>query len=385
MIGLGLDLLFLIPRETGGRETYARQLVAALFEAEPTLSATAFVNREAGPELARDLGPNLSVVALPVSARRPEQWAAGELGLLPRAATRAGVQVLHSLANFAPASGHFTRVLTVHDLQYRAVPELLSAPRRLGTAALMRLATRRAARIIAVSEFTAGELVSGLGVPRERIDVVPNGPGIRPSGAIAEEELRRRYELGARPVALTISTALAHKNLRGLLDGFAELPAPRRPALVIVGAGTDAGELVQHARAIGIASDARLLGYQPAEVVEGLYRVAACAVMPSLYEGFGLPVLEAMARGVPVACSDIPALREVAGEGAVWFDPRRPAAIATAIERLLSDTALARRLRAEGPGRAAQFSWRRTAEGTLASYRRALAGRGPSTPARASA
>jgi glycosyltransferase involved in cell wall biosynthesis len=385
MIRLGLDLLFLIPRETGGRETYARQLIAALFETEPALSVTAFANRDAGPELRRDFGPNLSVVALPVSARRPEQWAAGELALLPLAATRARVQLLHSPANFGPAWGRFRRVITLHDLQYRALPELLTPARRLGTGALIRLAAKRADRVITGSEFSAAELVSELGLPRDRIDVVPHGAGIRASGAIAEEELRSRFELGARPVALTISTALPHKNLRALLDGVAEIPAEQRPLLVIAGAGTDGEALAEHARAVGIANDARLLGYQPADVVEGLYRLASCAVMPTLYEGFGLPVLEAMAHGVPVACSDIPVLREVAGTGAVWFSPRRPTEIATAIEQLLTDAALVERLRAEGPRRAAQFSWRRAAEGTLASYRRALAGRGPRTPARASA
>jgi glycosyltransferase involved in cell wall biosynthesis len=368
---LGLDLLFLIPRETGGRETYARQLITAMLDADTELRATAFVNREAEPDVRGSFGSSLDVVAVPVSARSPGQWAVGELALLPRAAARARVDVLHSLANFGPASGRFARVLTIHDLQYRAVPELLTRSRRAGTAALIGLAARRAQRIISVSAFTAGELVGQLSLPPERIEVIPNGVAAPASDAVSEAELRERHQLGDRPVALTVSTALSHKNLVALLDAQALIPAERRPVLMLVGAGTDGPELRARASAAGVQADTRLLGFQPAEALEGLYRLATCAVMPSLYEGFGLPVLEAMIRGVPVACSDIPALREVAGESAVWFAPRAPE-IATAIVRLLDDHALARELAESGRRRAERFTWTRAAEATLGCYRRAL-------------
>jgi glycosyltransferase involved in cell wall biosynthesis len=115
----------------------------------------------------------------------------------------------------------------------------------------------------------------------------------------------------------------------------------------------------------------RFLGWTDGAELEGLYRAARCFVFPSLYEGFGLPVLEAMARGVPVACSNRSALPEVAGDAALLFDPEDVAAIADALERLLTDDALAQRLGEAGREQAQQFSWRRAAEGTLASYRRA--------------
>jgi glycosyltransferase involved in cell wall biosynthesis len=380
---LGLDLLFLVPHETGGRETYARQLIATMLEVEPGLSATAFVNRDAGPDVRRSFGAHIAVRQIPVSARSPAQWAAGELALLPRAATRAGVDVLHSLANFAPATGRFARVLTIHDLQYRAVPELLTPARRAGTAAMIGLAVRRAARIIAVSAFTARELESELSVPPGRIDVIPNGPGAPAGEAIPEATLRERHELGDRPVALTVSTALPHKNLEALLEAVALTRADRRPVIVLAGAGTDSEALQARARRAGVEADCRLLGFQPAGALQGLYSLASCVVVPSLYEGFGLPVLEAMARGVPVACSDIPALREVAGDAALEFSPRAPE-IAAAITRLITDEALARRLAQAGRHRAEAFTWRAAAEATLDCYRRAL-GRAPSRPARASA
>jgi glycosyltransferase involved in cell wall biosynthesis len=124
--------------------------------------------------------------------------------------------------------------------------------------------------------------------------------------------------------------------------------------------------------ALDLEHDVRFIGWVSPEEVEGLYRCAACFVFPSLYEGFGLPVLEAMARGVPVACSDRASLAEVAGDAARLFDPERPQEIADAIEVLLRDRGEAARLRAAGLERSALFSWSATAHGTLASYERAL-------------
>ena len=369
---LGLDLLFLIPRESGGRETYARELISAMLELDPAIRATAFANREAEGELRRTYGSQLSVVGLPVTARRPGQWAIGELALLPVAAARAGVEIVHSLANFAPAHGRFHRVITIHDLQYRAVPQLLTAARRAATAAMIGLAARKADRIIAVSESGARELAASLPVPRERIEVIPNGVGTPVSDAVPEAELRDRYAIGNRRVVLSISTALPHKNLGALFGALALLAPERRPLLVIAGLGTDGAPVRERARAAGVETDIRLLGYQPPEVLEGLYRLARCVVMPTLYEGFGLPVLEAMARGVPVACSAIPSLRELVGDSALMFSPQRTSEIAAAIEQLVLDDALRRELGEAGRGRASQFSWRRAAETTLACYRKVL-------------
>jgi glycosyltransferase involved in cell wall biosynthesis len=142
---------------------------------------------------------------------------------------------------------------------------------------------------------------------------------------------------------------------------------------VLAGHDTDAPDLRARAAAAGVAEDVRLLGALTTAELEGLYAVADCLVLPTLHEGFGLPVIEAMARSLPVACSDIPALREVAGEAALYFDPRDAAQIAAAIGELIGDPGTAARLRELGLERAAGFSWSAAAEGTLASYRRALA------------
>lgn len=287
------------------------------------------------------------------------------------AARRARVELLHSMANFAPASGPFRRVVTIHDLQYRAVPELLPWPARPATHALVSLAARRADRIIAVSGAGGDEIVTGLGIEPAKIDVVPNGVRPAPAEAITAG-VRGRHRLGPRPVVLAVATNLPHKNLPVLIEALALMLSERRPLLVIAGHGTDDEGLLAQAVAAGIADDVRLLGGLSTEGLDSLYALAGCLVLPTLHEGFGLPALEAMARSVPVVCSDIAALREVAGDAALYFDPHAPAQIAARIAEAITDTDLGEQMRERGRERAAKFSWTAAAEGTLASYRRAL-------------
>ncbi len=303
------------------------------------------------------------------------------------------------MANFAPPWGRFRRVVTIHDLQYLAVPELLSPANRLATSTLVSLAAHRARRIIAVSSAGADEIVSGLRIARARIDVVPNGirlppavaaapgaltppataaAGLTPSPSSApslpspSDDLLARLQPDGRPFALAVATNLPHKNLPALIDALALIPSAERPLLAIAGHDTDDGRLQAQAAAAGVGEDVRLLGHCSTAELDALYTFAACLVLPTLHEGFGLPVLEAMARSLPVACSDIPALREVGGSAALYFDPRAPAQIAAAISELIADTGLAGRLRELGRVQAGRFSWAAAAAGTLTSYRRAL-------------
>jgi glycosyltransferase involved in cell wall biosynthesis len=366
-VHVGLNLVYLVPGETGGMETYARELIPALLAERPDLRLTAFVSRDAAgsPGLWSELVP---AVLVPVRPRRRAEWVRGEQQLLPGLARRAGVDLVHSLASTAPAWGAFRRVVTIHDVIYRIHPEAHARARALALRLLVPLAARRSHRIVAPSQTTRDDLVRLLGVPAGKIDVVPNG--LRPPPAAAA----RRREPGERPVVLTASAKRPHKNLARLLDALAAIPPERRPQLVLPGYATPhEQELRERARRLGLERDTRFLGWVPDEELEALYAAATCFVFPSLYEGFGLPVLEAMARGVPVACSDRGALREVAGDAALIFDPERPQAIAAAIERLLADPAERERLRHAGLAHAARFSWQETARGTLASYERALA------------
>jgi len=185
-----------------------------------------------------------------------------------------------------------------------------------------------------------------------------------------------------RPLVLTASAKRPHKNLARLIRAVALIPPHRRPLLVLPGYPTPyESELRALARSLAIEGEVCLLGWVADRELDALYARASCFVFPSLYEGFGLPVLEAMARGVPVATSDRASLPEVAGDAALYFDPLSPRSIAAALERLLADENLAARLRSQGRERARRFTWDACAEGTVAVYRQALAVAG--SPSRA--
>jgi glycosyltransferase involved in cell wall biosynthesis len=379
-VHVGLNLVFLTPGEQGGMETYARELIPELVAAAPEHRFTCFVNRDAASANGPWQGLTGSVV-VPVSARSRMQWVRGEQLLLPPLAQRAGVDLLHSFASTAPGWGSFSRVVTIHDLIYRTLPEAHPGVRALGMRVLVPLAARRSARVIADSQATAADVRRYLHVAPHRVDVVALGIGAAArTAALPEADVRAMVDAGDRAIVISVSAKLAHKNLLRLIGALASIPASQRPLLVLPGYPTPhEAQLRARVAALGVADDVRFLGWVSAAELEGLYAAARCVVLPTLAEGFGLPVLEAMARGVPVACSDIPVLREVAGDDARFFDPRSETAIAQAIGQLLgdsdsdSDSDLASRLRAAGPARARQFSWRRAAEQTLAVYERALA------------
>ena len=368
-VHVGLNLIFLVPGETGGMETAARETIPALVAAAPAGTRfTAFVNRDAGPGPWGELIPKIEV---PVRVANRLEWVRGEQLLLPRLASSAGVDLVHSLASTAPTWGRFKRVVTVHDLIYRRFPEAHAGVRSLGMRVLVPLGVRRSDRVIVDSTSTKRDLVGLLGTPEDRIDVVPLGCGtISHREPLPESLLRERLELGERPVLLALSAKRPHKNLSALLEALA-LVEPR-PILVVGGYPTDhERELRARAASLRIAADVRWPGWLEPDEVEGLWELSAGFVFPSLYEGFGLPVLEAMARGVPVACSNASSLPEVAGDAALLFDPHDRPAIAAAIEKLVAGGPAVDRLRAAGRERAAAFTWQRTASLTLETYARA--------------
>jgi glycosyltransferase involved in cell wall biosynthesis len=368
-VHVGLNLAFLVPGEGGGRETHARELALALAETRPDLRLTSFVGRDARGRSGfwREVG---RVVSLPITPRSRPQWAWAELAAVPVAAARAGVDVLHSPANLGPITGPFARVLTLHDLLYRRHPELLTPAMRWGTEALLPAAARRAHRVVTVSRASRDEIVAELGIPSERIDVVPNGVTSPAAGDAAAA--RTRLAAGDRQIALSVASDLPHKNLASLLDALALIPSDERPVLALAGHGTDGPRLRDHALFLGVEEDLRLIGAVSVRELEDLYAAADVLVTTTRYEGFGIPILEAMARGVPVACSDLPVLREIAGEAARWLDPDEPGTVAGAIRELLGGGPEAGRLREAGLERARRFSWKAAAAATAASYERAL-------------
>jgi glycosyltransferase involved in cell wall biosynthesis len=340
---------------------------------------TAFVNREAARSSDGPWGEVLPAVTVPVNARNRVQWVLGEQLLLPRLATRAGVDLVHSLASTTPLRGRFARVVTIHDLIYARFPDAHSGLRDKGMGVLVPSGARRSDRVIADSLSTREDLIELIGISPKKIDVIPLGLGaVRRAQPLGEFETRERFGLGERRVLLSLSAKRPHKNLRALIDALVQLDPEERPVLVLPGYATaHERELRAHARALCAEDDVRFPSWVSAEELEGLWALSSAFVFPSLYEGFGLPVLEAMARGVPVACSNASSLPEVAGDAALMFDPESADEIARTLRRMLSDAPLRARLAALGRERAKGFTWDRAASLTLESYARALGSLSP--------
>jgi glycosyltransferase involved in cell wall biosynthesis len=372
---VGLNLVYLVPGETGGMETYARELLPRL-AAIDGLRLTAFVNREAAEERHAPWGQAVAMEVVPVRARNRLEWVRGEQQHLPRMAADAGCALVHSLASTAPLRGRVPRITTIHDLNYRKLPGAHFGVRSLGMRVLVPGAARRSRRVVVDAASTRDDLVAHLGLAPQKVDVIPLGvtvPPPAPPGGAARA--RRRLGLDERPVVLSPSAKRPHKNLERLLRALAAIPSERRPQLVVPGYPTPhERELRELTRQLGIEDAVVWPSWVAADELEDLYAAASCLVFPSLYEGFGLPVLEAMARGVPVATSGRASLRELASGAALLFDPEDVDEIRASVERLVSDPAERERLAGLGRRRARCFTWERTADLTAASYERTLSG-----------
>jgi glycosyltransferase involved in cell wall biosynthesis len=375
---VGFNLLYLVPGEVGGSEIYARNLLGAIREVEPELELVVYAAPEAIDSLhAESWADGVVFKGGPVRSRAKPLRAAAELTWLPWRARRDRVQLLHSLGTTSPPLGTVPSVVTVLDLIYLHFPETFPAASRLGLRLLVPPGAHRADRVIAISEAGKRDLIETLGLDPGRIEVVHLGFGFRERADPAPEaELRERYRLGDSAIVLTISPALRHKNLARLIDAFAEVVRDRDAVLVVVGhGGLERDSLVARARERGIEERLRFTGWVDERDLEGLYAAARVFVYPSLLEGFGLPLLEAMRRGVPVACSNVSAMPEVAGDAAELFDPYEAEAIAAAVARLLEDNARREELVARGRERVPRFTWERAARATLALYRDVIGAR----------
>jgi glycosyltransferase involved in cell wall biosynthesis len=362
-VKVGLNLMFLV-EGAGGAGRYAEELVPALLQAEPTLRLAIFVNRDAPRRLAgAEWAGDVDWVRLPTRfSNRTHLF--GQATAIPVIAARRRLDVVHSLANGGPPlTVGARRVVTLLDLIWLHQREAWGTPAAVRTMAVMtRISARTAHRVITISEAARDDLVRHFGLDAGKIDVTPLGVRIPEAVARAEET----------GLVLCVAQKRPYKNLEALVRAVAAL-RDEGATLVLPGAPTEhESELRVLADRLGIAERVRFPAWVTDDELEALYASATCFVLPSLIEGFGLPVLEAMARGVPVACSDRPALPEVVGDAALLFDPTDQTAVTDAVRRLLLDEGLRQSLAARGFERARLFTWRRAAEETIASYRRAL-------------
>ena len=363
---VGIDAHMVGGRETGN-ETYVKGLIDG------------FVDR-AGGDLELTVYHVGSPWMTPTPTTRFKRLLTGNpvvrLGAeLPLRSLAERLDILH-MTYGAPVWSAAPVVLTVHDICYATNPEWFS-PRDLRVlSTVVPRSIRLAAHVITDSDSARREIIDHYRVPEEKISSIPIGAG---AGAMAITLEEARQELAGldlkleRPYLLTVGNLQPRKNLVRLVEAFNQLVSGGHDIdLVIVGPRHFRAEDVFQA-AQAATGRIHFTGYVSDRQLAACYRCSTAFVLPSLYEGFGLPVLEAMAHGVPVACSNAGALPEVAGDAAVLFDPRSVEAIAAAVSSILSDTILRDRLSQAGKARAAQFSWRRTAELTFSIYEKARA------------
>jgi glycosyltransferase involved in cell wall biosynthesis len=276
----------------------------------------------------------------------------------PRALRKMGAALVHAPNCFLPLRRPCPGVVTIHDLAFEEYPEDFARTTGWKYRTFTPRAARSAERVICVSEFTRDDVCRRYGIDRDKTRVIPEAPAL-PTGA---------REPPPGPYLLAVGDLRRKKNFRALAAAFKSLHDGGYPHRLVI-AGVDAGEGPAVRAAAGDAP-LELTGYLADDELDALMRGADVLVHPSLYEGFGLVVLEAMARGVPVACANATALPETAGGAAALFTPTDPKDIAAMIE-----VALVKReeMAAAGRARAAEFSWQRTAEQTAAVYRELVA------------
>ncbi|MBI3667596.1 MAG: glycosyltransferase family 4 protein [Acidobacteria bacterium] len=376
---IGVNALYLIPGGVGGTEIYLRHLLAALAEIDPLDQYFVFLNAEtaaAEPPLV-PAAPNFLVVSSRLrAANRPARLLWEQLALPFQAAARR-LDVLFCPGFTSPLLTWIPRLTVIHDLQHKRQPQNFGPIELAAWRAAVWLSARFSRRIVTVSENSRRDILKIYGLKPDRVQVVRHG--VEPEFFCLGENPainRRLLEaagIGDRPYLLAVSTVHQHKNWSQLLEAYRRLCDQGWPHhLVIAGlAGNYYSELVRLVGAAGLSDRVHFTGWVSRPVLRALFKYAAALVFPSTFEGFGLPVLEAMAAGVPVACSDIAPLREIAGDSVLYFDPDSPGAIAAAVSRLLSDADLARRLVAAGREAAAGFTWKAAAEQTLAILRQA--------------
>lgn len=349
-----VDLLFFTGKK-GGMESYVREVYSRLSTDDPDLAFIGFASAELFAMGAQWFPGDL--VDSGLSGEDRVAWARGELFAVDRAARRLGADLVHAPANFGPARPRVPVVLTVHDLLAFKHPEYVPGAYAGVLRAMIRRAARVARRVLTVSEASKRDLVELLAIPADRVSVTPLA-GSAPVGPSPAPD--RRSDL-----LLAVGNRMPHKNFERLLEAMALLPAAERPELVVTGSHGD-DPLASVVDRLGLGEWVRLHGWIETAELDRLYAEATALVFPTLFEGFGLPTLEAMSRGCPVICSDLPVMHEVAGDAARYVDPGDAASIAEAITALLADPAERSRRSAMGLEQARRFGWERTAAETRA-------------------
>lgn len=367
-----LNALFLDPAASGGPETYLRGLAPAVQELRPDASLTVVTTRRGAVALQRARWPErgIAIQELPCDEGQRTRRQFAEQILLPRLARRLRADVLHSLASVAPIRVRgVAHVITLHDVTFMH-HSTFNRITTWGMCQVIPRAARRADALIAVTESSRDDICRTLGLSPGMFTVIPHGAGAvaaRPSRHDART--RERFGLDGARIVLCVGAKRPHKNQAILIRA---LPQLARDVRLVLAGHPEPYEQTLRALASQLAVEDRVLfaDWVAPDDLEALWSIAAVAAFPTLAEGFGLPLLEAMARGVPVAASDLPVFHELAGSWPIFFDPRDPADAARAIEAALTQPPEPER----GRMIASRFTWRAAAEATWSVYDRCTSG-----------
>lgn len=367
---IGLNFSFLPPGIPGGMATYSWSLLDALV----ALNRYRFVlYAQAGHVVPEHLADHVRLVTVPLFGGRLKRvmW---EQTALPVLALKDRVDLMFSSGNAGPVLGWFAKVVTIHDLIYAMVPDRVDRHQARYRRVMDVMTARTADAVISVSEATANDIRFCKLPVGGRLHVVPEAAGPGFSAATPDDDpIDRAMITVAEPFVMMVASVLPHKSPRMVVDAAATLWHGAGIRTVIL--GTDPrGALAQTLMAAGNTGIVCLYGV-PTPVLAAYYRRALCLVMPSEYEGFGLPILEAQISGCPVITTRRGALPEVAGDAAIFVEPGNAAAMADAVLGLYHDTAARAALVARGFPNAARFSWEQAAERTAAIFDDCLARR----------
>ncbi|MDR7255340.1 glycosyltransferase involved in cell wall biosynthesis [Nocardioides sp. BE266] len=349
----------------GGMETYTRELYRQLGQMDTGLDFVALASAE-GARLDLSWFPG-EVVASRLSGENRFVWAFGELVASSWTARRRKADLVHCPATLGPMWTSMPTVITIHDMLYWSHPELMTTP--LYTRPVMWMEKRgaaNAAHVVTDSQVSADEIVKYLGFPDERLHVVPLAADHPAAPAAADRPTEN--------LVIASGQRRPHKNWDRLIRALALVDEDVRPRLVITGGRGD-DPLAPVVAESGMADWVELRGWVEDDELADLRSRARAMAFPTLAEGFGLPILEAMVQGLPVLASDLPVLREVGGDAALWFDPFDLQSIADALTRAATRPDEMSALAVAGLEQARSFSWERVARETLDVFHRALAGR----------
>ncbi|GMV02716.1 MAG: glycosyltransferase family 4 protein [Burkholderiaceae bacterium] len=364
---VGIDIHAIGQRQTGN-ETYIANLIAQFATMQRPWTCVLYhtlpaesLDRRGQPAEFHRVRPHSPLLRIPLS--------------FPCVLARDRIDLAH-FQYVSPPLSPCPTIVTVHDISYELFPEYFNPLARKRMQWLIPRSARRAAHVLTVSEFSRRSIIERYGIPEDRITATPLGtsPAFRRLDPDEAQRVTARFGL-TRPFILAVGNLQPRKNLERLLQAFARLREECGPGLELVLAGQVSwrGHRVeQEAQRLGLLGNVRLTGYVSQDELVALYNRALVFAYPSTFEGFGLPVLEAMACETPVLTSNVSSLPEVAGEAALQVDPFDVAAIADGLKRLVEDTSLRVRLIALGQQQVRRFDWRRTAEATADVYERAL-------------